>query len=70
MTREISRPPELKTVNCLECMDLACSFKKYLNEINYSEVTHVVCDRFKKERILNPDIAEFFWNCCKMERLK
>ena len=23
-----------------------------------------------KERILNPDIAEFFWNCCKMERLK
>ena len=21
-------------------------------------------------RILNPDIAEFFWNCCKMERLE
>ena len=34
----------------------------------------VECTYYKnykpKERILNPDIAEFFWNCCNMERLK
>ena len=29
------------------------------------------CKDYKlKQRILNPDIAEFFWNCCKMEKLK
>ena len=68
MTREMNKLQRLKTVNCQECMNFHCNFKKHIKEINYTACTHVVCDRFKKERVLNPDIAEFFYQT--NERLK
>lgn len=53
---------------------------KWVKKYDYSEIkklqkvdclTEVKGEWVKpKERVLNPDIAEFFWNCCKMEKIE
>ena len=34
------------------------------------QIGKIKVTEYKKQRVLNPDIAEFFERCCKMERLK
>lgn len=63
MTREMNKPDWCG-------YDRLCGDFVQAKWLNYNTDCCKKCEYNKQQRILNPDIAEFFWNCCKMERLE
>ena len=56
MTQKMNKPRWAS--DCKECMNLSCEIKKNIDKV---QNTICICREYQKERVLNPDIAEFFY---------